>query len=667
MDNQSYPEPGWGRFVLCGTAPYYKVSVATHLDELNEAQREAVLCTKGPLLVLAGAGAGKTRVIAHRILEIVRQGEDPERILAITFTNKAAREMRERAGKLLRESRELSLPAFAESKPPFVSTFHSLGLFIIKEHYRSFGFKRFPAVYDRADSLRAMKAALKELGADEELEPRLALSIVSRNKGDGVTANAFAEDASGARERLIARAWQVYERMLAEDGALDFDDLLARAVNFLRADAEVRAGYQKRWRYLHIDEYQDTNRIQSELAALLVGPEKNVCAVGDIDQTIYTWRGADIKNIMRFEKDYPGGRTVILEENYRSTKNILASANEVIAKNVYRVEKNLFTQKGEGEKLSLYRAFDENDEAHFVARKIDELIRKKTPPRDIAILYRANFQSRALEEKLLAANIPYQVLGTRFFERAEVKDALSYLRAAVFGTAPDIARIANTPRRGIGKITLLAMLSGREDELRGVVREKVAGFRALIARIAERAEALPPSELLAYAVRESGLERELKEDKVEGQERLENIRELMALARRFDGDPRPQGLQLFLESAALASDQDELKDEANAVRLMTVHAAKGLEFPYVFITGLEEGLFPYEKDGEEGRDREEERRLMYVALTRAQKKLFLSYASMRTVYGLQSFSEPSQFLGDISESLLEIEEPERLGRTIYLE
>ena len=644
----------------------YSVSVS-HLDTLNPAQREAVLHTNGPLLVLAGAGAGKTRVIAHRILEIVRKGTAPEWILAITFTNKAAREMRERVGKLLRESPELSLPAFAESKPPFVSTFHSLGLFIIKENYRALGFKRFPAVYDRADSLRAMKAAVREAGADGELEPRMVLAIASRNKGDGVRARDFAEGASDSRARRISTVWLAYERMLSEDGALDFDDLLSRAVSFLRENEAARKAYQTRWQYVHIDEYQDTNRIQSELAAFLVGPEKNICAVGDIDQTIYTWRGADIRNIMLFEKEYAGAHTVLLEENYRSTKNILTVANDVIAKNTYRVEKNLFTQKGGGEKISLFQAFDENDEAHFVARKIGELMERKVAPRDIAVLYRANFQSRALEEKLLAANIPYQVLGTRFFERAEVKDALSYVRAAVFDTPPDIARIANTPRRGIGKTTLLAMLAGREGELRGAMREKVAGFRALISRIGERTTAMPPSELLAYTVRESGMERELKEDKVEGQERLQNLRELIALAKRHDTMPIPDGLHLFLENAALASDQDELKDEANAVRLMTVHASKGLEFPYVFITGLEEGLFPYEKDGEEERDREEERRLMYVALTRAQKKIFLSFASMRTVFGLQSFSEPSQFIGDISEDMLEVEEPERLGKTIYLE
>jgi DNA helicase-2/ATP-dependent DNA helicase PcrA len=637
-----------------------------HLVGLNEAQKEAVLHTHGPLLVLAGAGAGKTRVITHRILQIVRSGVAPEQILAITFTNKAAGEMRERALKLLWEDRAATRPVFEWSKSPFVSTFHSLGLAIIKENSRLMGFKRTPVIYDRNDSLRTIKEILKPLG-NEEIEPRAMLSAISRHKGEGLTVEEFAANAEYSRDRFIASVWRQYDQSLRNEGALDFDDLLARATALLKKQPDLQARYQERWPFIHIDEYQDTNRIQAEMAELLVGPDRNICAVGDIDQTIYGWRGAQIANILSFEKKFPGSRIISLEENYRSTKTILAAANQVIAKNVYRREKNLFTKNNDGEPIGFYQAYDEVDEAGFISRKITELRGQGAQPKDFAVLYRANFQSRAIEEALLHADIPYQVLGTRFFERKEVKDLLSYIRAAVYETSADVARIANVPARGIGKVTLLKVLAGQEGTLTGATREKVLQFRTLLRRIKEQATILKPSELITFVLVESGLERALKEDKIEGAERLENVRELGSLAARYDMLPHPQGLEEFLESAALASDQDELKDEKNSVRLMTVHASKGLEFPYVFIVGLEEGLFPYEREGEDDADKEEERRLMYVALTRAEKKLFLSAAAVRTVFGAKRATVPSQFLSDIDDALMELESPERLGKTIYLD
>jgi DNA helicase-2/ATP-dependent DNA helicase PcrA len=646
--------------------------VVDHLSGLNEAQREAVTTTEGPLLVLAGAGAGKTRVITHRILEIIRRGTAPERILAITFTNKAAGEMRERTRALLASDRELNLPAFEARKSPFVSTFHSLGLTIIKENARALGFKHAPNIFDRADSLRAMKEALKSIGT-EEIEPRMALGIVSRKKGDGITAGSYAEAASNSRERLIAAAWLAYDRALAADGALDFDDLLVRAKKFLFENEPARKYYQSRWPYIHIDEYQDTNHIQAEFAELLIGAAKNICAVGDVDQTIYGWRGAEIANIISFEKKFPGAKTILLEENYRSTKNILEAANQVIVKNNNRPEKNLFTKNADGELLSLYQAFDETDEAGFVARIIGEKMADGAKPKNFCVLYRANFQSRAIEEALLAANIPYQVLGTRFFERREVKDVLSFIRAAISPNSADLARVANVPARGIGKVTLLKILAGKENELTGAIAIKVAGFRALLARIRDAAEKLPPSQLVTFVLTETGMEKSFKEDKLEGTERLENVRELVNLAARYDPLAASaeggaiEALQAMLESAALQSDQDELKEDTNAVRLMTVHASKGLEFPTVFITGLEEGLFPYEREGDSAADQEEERRLCYVAITRAAEKLFLTYASYRTVFGSKNATIPSQFLSDIPQELLLNESPERLGKTIYLD
>ncbi len=633
-----------------------------HLEGLNGPQREAVLTTEGPLLVLAGAGAGKTRVIVHRMLEIVKRGALPEQILAITFTNKSAGEMRERAIAML----EKHLGQLSRGGRPFVSTFHSLGLTIIKENYKQLGLKRMPAIYDRADSTKAVKEALKSLSI-EELEPRAVLSFISRQKGEGKVVNEVEAGGENSRERMLVNAWRLYEQTLVSDGALDFDDLLCRSVRFLEQNEDARKRYQARWPYIHVDEYQDTNKIQAKMMEMLVGPAQNICAVGDVDQTIYGWRGAEIKNIMSFEKQYPGAKVVLLEENYRSTKNIIAAANEIISKNVYRPEKTLYTNNADGEKLSLYQAFDEGDEAGFVARKIKELMKEGSQPRDFAVLYRANFQSRAIEEAFLAGGVTYQVLGTKFFERKEVKDAISLIRAAVYETNADLARIANVPARGIGKVTLLKILAGQEDTLGGAVREKIIGLRALLSRIKQAANELPPSKLVTFAMQESGMEQMFKEDKLEGAERLENVRELVSLATRFDALPNPEGLEGFLESAALASDQDELKEDSNAVRLMTVHASKGLEFPHVFITGLEEGLFPYERESGTESDKEEERRLCYVAITRAERRVFLTYAAYRTVFGSKNATFPSQFLSDIPDYLIESESPERITRTIYLD
>ncbi len=617
------------------------------LAGLNGEQRKAVESIAGPLLVLAGAGAGKTRVIAERIKQIIRKGAEPESVLAITFTNKAAAEMRSRIG-----------------PGPFVSTFHSLGLTLIKENAKLLGYKRTPVIYDRADSLREMKKALGATGG-EDIEPRAALAVASRNKGEGITAGEYAESASQWNEKAIATAWLKYEAALRSEPALDFDDLLVRAVELLQKFPEVRERYQKRWRYIHVDEYQDTNIIQERLTELLVGPEKNLCVVGDVDQTIYGWRGAQIEHMLQFEKKY-GAKVVTLEENYRSTKAILAAANHLIGNNTNRPEKNLFTKNADGEPLSLYIAGDGGDEALFVARKIKELLSDGQKPQDFAVLYRANFQSRAIEEKLLDASVPYQVLGTRFFERKEVKDVLSFLRAGVSENSADVGRVLDT-LPGIGKVTKLKILSGQETTLTGKTRDRVMQMRALLQRIGTDATTLTPSALIRAVITQSGIEKTLKEDRAEGAERLENLAELVSLASRYDTLPVPEGLEKFLESATLASDQDEIKEERNQVRLMTVHAAKGLEFLYVFIIGLEEGLFPYEREDDTKDSLEEERRLMYVALTRARRKVYLSYAMMRTIFGSTDMRTNSMFLQELPGELLENEVPERLGKTIYLD
>ena len=640
-----------------------------YLEGLNERQKEAVLHTEGPLLIVAGAGAGKTRVITHRILHLIKQGVAPESILAITFTNKAAQEMRNRVHKLISSEvdkfQRNELPNLQTSQltnSPWIGTFHALGVHILRREGRAIGIPARFAILDRADSLSALKKGMKRAGIGPKcLEPGKMLAAISREKGNMVTRDEFETRAGDDYlPRIIAAVWREYERTLAEEKALDFDDLLQKTALLLAKEQKVREMCQKRWRYIHIDEYQDTNRAQYAMSNLLAGAHRNLAVVGDGDQNIYTFRGASMRNILDFEKDYPETKVVLLEENYRSTKTILSAANYIIEKNKMRREKTLFTQNPAGEKIGLYGAYDEMDEARFAAETAEKLISGETSPKEIAVLFRANFQSRALEEAFLSAEVPYQVVGTRFFERKEVKDMLSYVRASRGeASAVDLARIVNVPPRGLGKVALLKILAGREHELPGAAAERVKAFRALLARIREKLEREKLSGALRFILTASGLEKNLAEGDEDDKERLENIRELVTVSLKYDHLPPDEAVERFLEDAALQGDQDEIKEERNAVRLMTVHAAKGLEFDYVFVTGLEQDLFPHARLNDEsafGRradEAEEERRLFYVALTRAQKKVFLSYASERTLFGLREVSVPSEFIFDIPEVYIE--------------
>jgi DNA helicase-2/ATP-dependent DNA helicase PcrA len=436
-----------------------------------------------------------------------------------------------------------------------------------------------------------------------------------------------------------------------------------KTVRLLRNDTSVRNYYRNIWHYVHIDEYQDTNRVQYEISKLLIGEKKNICVVGDIDQNIYSWRGADIKNILDFEKDYPEAKVILLEENYRSTKTILSAANTVIEKNKIRRKKNLFTSNADGEKIGIFQAFDEVAEAEFVASKAEEIIRGGVEAEDIAVLYRANFQSRVMEEAFMQHQIPYQLLGTRFFERREIKDLVSYLRAALNpASLADLKRIINVPTRGIGKTTVAKLFSGQEDELPSAVKQKISNFKKLLADIGEQIKILKPSQTIAHIITASGMDVEWKQGKEEDAERLLNAYELVSFAARYDHLSPEEGIEAFLADAALQSDQDELIDgglrqggaSKKGVRLMTVHASKGLEFDTVFISGLEDGLFPHQKITKEGispEEAEEERRLFYVALTRAKKKLFLSYAQVRTVFGSRQVNIPSEFVFDVPDEL----------------
>jgi len=638
-----------------------ETNTPTHLNGLNERQKEAVLQTEGPVLIVAGAGAGKTKTITHRILNLVHQGVAPSEILAITFTNKAAHEMKERMDKLLQEDRTINLPIYSNDRP-FISTFHSLGVYILRENAVALGLSRNFTIFDKNDSKRAIKEAIEACNIDpKQFDPGKLQNIISRQKGDGITPASFKEKMGKEYlQSIVGRVWEQYESILHREKSLDFDDLLLRTLSLLRENENARVHYQNTWKYIHIDEYQDTNKVQYLISKILAEKSKNICVVGDVDQNIYSWRGADIQNLLSFEEDYPHAKVILLEENYRSTQNILSLANTVIKKNKIRKEKNLFTNNPIGEKIGLFEGYDESDEAYFVAHKIHSLIENGSKAEEIAILYRANFQSRIIEEALLHYEVPYHVLGTRFYERKEIKDALSYVRAALNpDSLSDIKRIINVPARGIGKVTIVKMFSGQETELPTATRAKITNFRNLLKEIAENIAVKKPSEIFTELIKKTGLDTALEDGTDEGTERVENIKELVTLATKYDDMPLPTGIEKMLEEAALASDQDSLiKKQTNAVKVMTVHAAKGLEFDYVFITGLEENLFPHKRMGESDKseqDNEEERRLFYVAVTRARKKLFLCYASIRTIFGSKQMNIPSEFLGDVDESLAEQE------------
>lgn len=662
-------------------------------------QKEAALYTKGPLLIVAGAGAGKTKTITHRIVHLIKEGVEPNKILAVTFTNKAAKEMRERV------IAEIEKSAMGQNTLPFVSTFHSLGVYIIKENATMLGLTKYFTILDESDANSIIKESIKELGLDpKQYEPKKIKGIISREKGKFREYASYQESEGGYLGKIVGQVWEKYEKKKAEQNALDFDDLLLKATKLLKENNELRKMYQERWEYIHIDEYQDTNEVQYVMSKLLAEEHKNICVVGDADQNIYSWRGANLKNILNFEKDYKDAKVVLLEENYRSTGNILEAANEIIKKNKWRPEKNLFTKNKTGEKISLYEALDEGDEAEFVAVKILEIMDagqdialerlasasarargifqqenirtlQSNILSEIAVLYRANFQSRVLEEAMLRYNIPYQVLGIKFFERKEIKDTLAYIRASLNPESlSDIKRIINFPARGIGKATLAKLFSNDRESLPTKTLIKINNFYKTLAHIREKIEITKVSELIKYVIKKSGIEEELLNGGEEERERLENIKELATLALKYDSLEGSRGVEKLLEDASLASDQDSLiintekKEIVNAVKLMTVHASKGLEFKYVFIVGLEDGLFPHAMSGERltEEDREEERRLFYVALTRAKEKLFLSFANFRTIFGSRQINAPSEFIMDIPKDLLERSDENGGVKTIYI-
>ena len=644
-----------------------------YLEGLNTAQKEAVLHTEGPLLIVAGAGAGKTKTIVHRIAHLIEEGIPASSILAVTFTNKAAGEMRDRIRNLLTGKRGLASPRGGGAMAgrgglPLVATFHSLGVRLLREFCEEAEIPKNFTIWDRDDSLRAVKAELKRLDT-EEWTPRQILGAISREKGGGHTLSDYRERASSRREIAVAQIWERYEQALKAEDSLDFDDLLVRTLMLVRESPKTLSLLQNRWRYIIVDEYQDTSGVQYELMKLLSGERGNMCVVGDLDQCIYTWRQAEIENLLSFERVFPNVKVVRLEQNYRSTRTIIAAANAVIEKNTNRIPKTLFSENETGEPIVLHGALDERYEAWFVAEQAAGLIDRGVAPNEIAVLYRENAQSRVLEEALLHAGLPYRVLGTRFFERKEVKDVLSYLRAAINPKGKsDLTRIVGVPPRGIGKVTVEKMLSGQPL---GAAGPKVAAFREMLLKIRHAVNTLPASEAVRFCIEASGIQKMYGGKTEEDAEHLGNVRELANLAAKYESDAPPTGIERLLEEAALQSEQDELdinRDKGGpaspsqgGISLMTVHAAKGLEFDAVFVVGMEQGLFPSVRndpsrrsgaEADESRDPEEERRLFYVALTRARKHLFLSYAYERTKYGTRERALPSEFLSDIDQRLL---------------
>ncbi|WP_426574138.1 DNA helicase PcrA [Aquihabitans sp. McL0605] len=634
------------------------------LEGLNPVQREAVVHDEGPLLVIAGAGSGKTRVLTSRIAHLIKTGVSPFEILAITFTNKAAQEMKHRVGALVGPVAEKM----------WVSTFHSACVRILRRDGHRLGYPSSFTIYDQADAVRLTGYVIRDLNLDaKRFPPRSVHATISAAKNDDVGPVEYAARASVIFERKIADVYAEYQARLLKAGAMDFDDILRNAVELFRTEPEVLEHYRRRFQHVLVDEYQDTNKVQNELILLLAGEHHNVCIVGDSDQSIYRFRGADIRNILEFEEAFPDATVVVLEQNYRSTQTILDAANAVIANNLSRKPKELWTDEGDGHAIIRYHADTETDEAQWVAHEIAKL-HDSGDHRwgDVAVFYRTNAQSRVVEEHLLRAGIPYKVIGgTRFYDRREIKDALAYMKAVV-NPADEVSvkRILNTPKRGIGdstvaKLDAWAAMRGHTfmQALRlahdaGVTGRAVKGIEDFLSVIDNSAEAVEqgPGPLLEAVLNRSGYVDELQaEHSIESEGRLENLAELVGSAREVES------VDVFLEQVGLVADSDEIPDDDSFVVMMTLHSAKGLEFPAVFLVGLEDGIFPHLRSLGEPKELEEERRLAYVGITRARERLYLTHAWSRTIYGSTQYNPPSRFLDEIPQRLVESIDGNRRG------
>ena len=636
-----------------------------NLNDLNPMQRRAAETLEGPVLILAGAGSGKTRTLTYRVANLLEHGVKAWHILALTFTNKAAREMRERIERL----------AGADAGEAWIGTFHSICCRILRRDIEKLGYERSFTIYDDDDQQRVIKAVLKELDIDEKFLPPKAVSTdISDAKNRLLSPDEWLQKRGGDyRSQKTHDVMTRYEQRLRAANALDFDDLLVKTLQLFVEHPPVLEYYQGRFQYVHVDEYQDTNYAQYQLVRLITRESRNLCVVGDDDQSIYGWRGADIRNILDFEKDFPDATVIKLEQNYRSTANILDAANQIIAHNEGRKEKELWTEDGEGEKITLYAAADERDESAWICQRIRQLQRGGTPYGSIAILYRMHALSRVLEETLMRAGIPYHVYGgTRFYDRREVRDVLAYLRV-IQNPADDISlsRIINVPKRAIGDSTveqltqyarqndmsLYAAVAAPPDTLASRARKSVNDFSSLIVSLLLAKETLPLSEFVQKVIDDSGLIAQYqKEENEENQARIENIREFMGAVTEFEQKSEDKSLFAFLENVALVTELDNQDSAPSFVTMMTLHSAKGLEYDAVFMSGMEEGIFPSARAMQEDNRVEEERRLCYVGVTRARKLLHLSYARRRMLFNQMQFNAPSCFLQEIPKRLIREEQ-----------
>lgn len=623
-----------------------------NIDELNSKQKEAVETTNGPLLILAGAGSGKTKVLTTRIAYLVlEKNVFPENILAITFTNKAAREMKERVINILGKI----------GYDIQISTFHSFGLAILKEQYEVLGYKKNFTILDSDDTLAVVKKILKNMDYDiKEYNPKAIRSKISGAKNELVDATQYEIIAATDFEKVVAKVYAAYEQKLKTNNSVDFDDLLTLPITLFKKYPEILRKYQEKYKYVLIDEYQDTNEAQYILTKLITAKYKNICVVGDDSQSIYSWRGANYKNILNFEHDFENAKTILLEQNYRSTKNILEAANYVIKNNKMKKDKNLWTENITGDKIKYHKAIDEKDEASYVGKKIIELTNNGVDLKDIAVLYRTNAQSRNIEELLLRENIPYKVIGSfYFYNRKEIKDLISYLKL-IYNTYDDASldRVINVPKRGIG-LKSIENLNNKALSLEcslydAIDSGKELAFKNLIEELRQISENCTLTELVDIILDKTGIKAELEKDQtIESEVRLEYLEEFKTITKNFEEKNGVISLGDFLSEISLVADMEEHKNNNNVVTLMTVHSAKGLEFDYVFIIGLEEGIFPHNNSLFETESLEEERRLCYVAITRAKKGLYLVNARKRTLYGMDSYNPPSRFIEEINPDLID--------------
>lgn len=651
------------------------MSVMELLNTLNKEQQQAVKKTDGPLLIMAGAGSGKTRVLTHRIAYLIDEKEvAPRNILAITFTNKAAREMKDRVRRLVGP----------ESEYMWVSTFHSMCVRILRRDIEQIGYNRNFTIIDSSDQLSVMKQILKNLNIDpKQYDPRAMIGQISNRKNELITPKQTIETANNYFEKQVAKIYDTYQKTLRKNQVLDFDDLIMETIHLFQRVPEVLQYYQRRFQYIHVDEYQDTNHAQYYLVKLLASRFQNICVVGDSDQSIYRWRGANIANILSFEKDYPAAKTIFLEQNYRSTKSILDAANAVINNNTGRKPKKLWTDNDEGRKITYFQAGTEREEAYFITEKIqDMLVDGKYTLDDIAILYRTNAQSRTMEDTLMKANMTYQIVGgLKFYDRREIKDIIAYLR---FITNPDddisFERIVNVPKRGIGvasidKLRTYAMMQDISlydaiEEIEATAVPKRAAnqlvlFRQMMGNLIKQQDFLSATEMVEMVLEQTDYEAMFKnENSIESQARLENIAEFMTVTTDFEKtSEEDKSLVTFLTDLALIADIDSMDDPEEAsdgkITLMTLHSAKGLEFPVVFLVGMEEGIFPHSRSMMDDEEMEEERRLAYVGITRAEQELYLTHAQMRTLYGRTNMNPISRFISEIPATLIDGMEKEK--------